>query len=1035
MDQTFWSTASPRTTFSLLRYLIPHARRRLRSRYFDFRHDILSYYRQRAQSRIYHFLAARSRRKAASPKRGLFGLVLRGRSRRVVLGNATRDNAGLGRGGAMTEQGDAAGPLTYGGYYGSEGRERGARRRKLAGYLRAANELRQSYQQAAGSAWANAGSDEVGNDTNEPGSYPDVSMVRAGSEEMVIFPSYARRHVKRQQRSGDEVDPGQGRALEHGVASAQGPTVGEGTSSRQSLNSHEEDDDDAVVDVDIRGCVYAPHRGPLTRKSRLLIGLARQLSGIPAPSASAQNDTEGYQSSDDGVGRYGRTDSTLSQNEEELVSREAQSIAKKGELEARVGGSGKYSEELDIYRTTSSSSAAKLQVDSKPTDASSVSSRGSGIEQRAISKRASWNQPADMSAAELLVANNNLMTRLKPFLNTPIANVPITIFFYNEKQSQSRTTFTNDAGHFVVRAALNFVPTDVRVIASESLSVSEKVQITEPKGISLISDIDDTIKHSAIGSGAREIFRNTFVRELTDLTIEGVKEWYKQLASMGVHLHYVSNSPWQLYPLLVKFFALEGLPPGSFHLKQYSGMLQGIFEPVAERKKGNLESIMRDFPERKFLLVGDSGEADLEVYTDVVLANPGRIIGVYIRDVTTSKIQGFFDPSIGGAQRAKRGSERDTSAIHTEAGEGGRPSPASRRQPNEPTVGNLVDLEEDKSATDYSPKVASSASRRQPSQPAVGKLIDLEEDRSTTNDAKTASSTARRQPTEEDRSTTHHPRAASSAIAPGHSRRLPLRPRRRSTILAPAPAPPKKPTALRTSMTNENLTQTSVKTRPAIPPKPQRLSEDTLSSTHKASAVTNSSQSSNNNKPPFQTTTTQTGYGPAIRQRVSTVYNRLPSATHVLRNRLQPPTTQQPPTVSTPTGPSTKLPPPPPPPPPPPIRRAITSYPYPSLSGSSTTTSNSNNNTATVVGGPSTETLLNKKEELWNRRWARAQEILSRHGVELRSWRVGTDVLGHSTQLVERVLREMDRVEKGVENDDDDDDDDNDGSQRQAAER
>jgi phosphatidate phosphatase APP1 len=55
--------------------------------------------------------------------------------------------------------------------------------------------------------------------------------------------------------------------------------------------------------------------------------------------------------------------------------------------------------------------------------------------------------------------------------------------------------------------------------------------------------------------------------------------------------------------------------------------LQGIFEPVAERKKGTLERILRDFPGRKFLLVGDSGEADLEVYTDVVLANPGRILG------------------------------------------------------------------------------------------------------------------------------------------------------------------------------------------------------------------------------------------------------------------------------------------------------------------------------------------------------------------------------------------------------------------------
>src|SRR5690242_20016866 len=115
----------------------------------------------------------------------------------------------------------------------------------------------------------------------------------------------------------------------------------------------------------------------------------------------------------------------------------------------------------------------------------------------------------------------------------------------------------------------------------------------------------------------------------------------------GVKFHYVSNSPWQLYPVISTYFSMAGLPPGSFHLKQYSGMMQGIFEPVAERKKSTLDKIARDFPERNFILIGDSGEADLEVYTDFVLENPGRVVAVFIRDVTTPEHGGFFDPSIG----------------------------------------------------------------------------------------------------------------------------------------------------------------------------------------------------------------------------------------------------------------------------------------------------------------------------------------------------------------------------------------------------
>ena len=76
-------------------------------------------------------------------------------------------------------------------------------------------------------------------------------------------------------------------------------------------------------------------------------------------------------------------------------------------------------------------------------------------------------------------------------------------------------------------------------------------------------------------------------------------------------------------------------------------MLQGIFEPVAERKKATLDKILQDFPKRRFILVGDSGEADLELYTDIALANPGRILAIFIRDVTSipRPPRPFFDSS------------------------------------------------------------------------------------------------------------------------------------------------------------------------------------------------------------------------------------------------------------------------------------------------------------------------------------------------------------------------------------------------------
>jgi len=490
-----------------------------------------------------------------------------------------------------------------------EGHTRGSRRRKLAGYLKAANEIRQAYQSSANARWEarRAGDAE---EESLPGTFPDVSIVRHGHEELILFPSYCKRHVKQQFNAG---------LSSNSFKETQSP---ESTDNAEWWKQEWEkyEDDKAIVDVDVRGWVYTPHRGPMNRKNRFLLGLARQLSGIPSPKTT----TRSSEGSPDQMTMKARHEAREALREQERIAREAEEIMRKGENESEIAARGGYSEGGTEVSDTESLHSYRRRSRGSDTAKNANEPPGPGN----LANRPSWPRPVDMSPAELKAANTNLMARIMPFLTNPLVATPITVFFYDEKSSQSKTVTTNEAGHFNLRAALDFVPTHIRVLASENLSATEEVKITEPKGVSLISDVDDTIKHSSIGSGAREIFRNAFIRDLSDLTIDGVKEWYNAMYDMGVGIHYVSNSPWQLFPVLVAFFRTAGLPPGSYHLKQYSGMLQGIFEPVAERKKGTLERILRDFPERKFILVGDSGEADLEVYTDIALANPGRIIGL-----------------------------------------------------------------------------------------------------------------------------------------------------------------------------------------------------------------------------------------------------------------------------------------------------------------------------------------------------------------------------------------------------------------------
>ena len=834
---------------------------------------------------------------------------------------------------------------------------KGSRRRKLGEYLKAANELRQSYQQAYGLGGQHDGGVEE-DGTRNSGTQSDAALVRTEDEELVLFPSYARQHQARKHRQLEP--PGATQDLRSNEDS--------GNTEYWRKQWAQYEDDNSVVDVDVRGWIYSPHKGAMTRKNRVLLGLARHLSGIPAPTG--------------GNGGAISAETLSARHDEELVEKEAESILKRGEAEADFAQQGKYSEQPTRKTPSPRRDSEQGNLSLRPSTTSLRGGEGILPGPDSITKRTSWNQPSEITPTELAVANANLMARLKPFLTNPLISIPVTVFFYNDETSKSRTINTDDSGHFSLRAALGFVPTHVRVLASERLSTTVEVRITEPTGVSMISDIDDTIKHSGIGSGAKEIFRNIFVRDLGDLTIEGVKEWYSKMADLGVKLHYVSNSPWQLYPLLVSFFSKAGLPQGSFHLKQYSGMLQGIFEPVAERKKGTLERIIQDFPKRRFILVGDSGEADLELYTELLLSNPGRILGVFIRDVTTIKPQGFFDSSMGKI-RSQPGSQ----------------SSVSVNDRSKPVINNLH-VDEKRPSLPPRQRTKSTSGLRSASNGQVGSVDESHQP---------PKGLLHRSKTELTISTSSPKSSLTSSKTP--------------------PSRPLKPLALRSKPDGPGSIP------PPIPPGINSRKPPTPPNPRKFSTSQEQLQSANHNLPPSsrpprnppngnrRTSGEPQGYRSTVINKITSTYNALPAWSSPLSSQSVQPTSSSPsrddnppslpsrpkPANNNTHSPSSSLLPAPFPPTPP--RRNISSYPAAAAQYATNRLSNwsgysSDGGGSDDMNGNSSNSATNKKEEIWNRRWARAKEIFEAKGVLLKTWRVGGDVIEDAIALVEKAERE-----------------------------
>lgn len=177
---------------------------------------------------------------------------------------------------------------------------------------------------------------------------------------------------------------------------------------------------------------------------------------------------------------------------------------------------------------------------------------------------------------------------------------------------------------------------------------SGRLQLIEPTGVSIISDVDDTIKHSNV-SNRRDLFRNTFTRRFVPVT--GMPELYRDCAIAGAAFHFVSGSPWQLYEPLHEFCQAEGYPFGSFHLKRFrfrEAARKLRRSPQKAYKQLAIEPILRAFPKRHFVLIGDSGEQDADIYGHFLRELPDQIVGVFIRAIrgesrNTERIQAAFE--------------------------------------------------------------------------------------------------------------------------------------------------------------------------------------------------------------------------------------------------------------------------------------------------------------------------------------------------------------------------------------------------------
>ncbi len=164
-----------------------------------------------------------------------------------------------------------------------------------------------------------------------------------------------------------------------------------------------------------------------------------------------------------------------------------------------------------------------------------------------------------------------------------------------------------------------------------------RVRVPGPgSSFGVISDVDDTILLTGAQRAVVMVLQTITGSSLTRTPFEGAARLYRAFAKGAGSaaenpVFYVSSSPWPLHDFLTSFLAHRGFPLGPLLLRDLRD--RGETRSHTGHKLAHIGEVLTQHPDLAFVLVGDSGQHDPEIYAEVVRRHPGRIRAIYIREV------------------------------------------------------------------------------------------------------------------------------------------------------------------------------------------------------------------------------------------------------------------------------------------------------------------------------------------------------------------------------------------------------------------
>jgi len=226
----------------------------------------------------------------------------------------------------------------------------------------------------------------------------------------------------------------------------------------------------------------------------------------------------------------------------------------------------------------------------------------------------------------------------RSFTSVPLGDVVVTVTAGGIEHD-----ITADRGGVIDSTLMVTLPpgtNSIELRTPGSEPVSATVYVVDPSvKFGIVSDVDDTVMVTALPRPFLAAWNTFVLNEHARRPVAGMAVLYERLvkAHPGAPVIYLSTGAWNVAPTLKRFMSRNLYPPGALLLTDWGPTRDRLFRSGRQHKQENLARLATEFPGLSWLLVGDDGQHDEELYGEFARNHSQNVAAVCIRQLSTSE--------------------------------------------------------------------------------------------------------------------------------------------------------------------------------------------------------------------------------------------------------------------------------------------------------------------------------------------------------------------------------------------------------------